>query len=115
DLPVTGRAADAFVYVNAVVEVHEVRQIVHARPLNRSPGAEAVAHRLEVRAVRKDLRMAIHARFGRRDPCERRILDRRMAVPAVDAVAGDVAFMAELNRLLARDVRLCHPRWAVHL
>ena len=32
DLAVAGRAADAFVHVNAVVEVDEVGQVVHARP-----------------------------------------------------------------------------------
>ena len=36
-----------------------------------------------------------------------------MAVAAVDAVAGDVALVAELNRLLARDVRLGDPGRAV--
>ena len=51
----------------------------------------------------------------RRDAGERRLLDRGVAVAAVDAVAGDVALVAELNRLLARDVRLGHPGRAVDL
>src|SRR5262252_6104689 len=36
-----------------------------------------------------------------------------MAIAAVDAVARDVPLVAELNRLLARDVRLGHPRRAI--
>src|SRR5207249_9876499 len=88
-------------------------QVVDARPLARLIRSKALAHRLEKRAGGKDLRVAVHARSGRRDPGEGRILDRRVAVAAVDAVAGDVAFVAELNRLLARDARFGDPRRAV--
>src|SRR5713101_5521421 len=56
-LAVAGRAADALVHVDAVVEVDEVRQIVHARPLNRAARSEAVAHGIQQRAVREDLRV----------------------------------------------------------
>src|SRR6266536_3459619 len=70
DLAVTGRAADAFVDVNAVVEVHKIRQIVDARPLDRFPRAEALTDRLEERAVREDLRMAVHAGFRWRNSGE---------------------------------------------
>ena len=113
-LSVARGASHAFVHVNAVVEVDEVRQIVHARPLNRAACAEAFAHRFEERAVREDLRVAVHARLGGRNPREPGVFDGGMAVAAVDAVACDVAFVAELNRLFARDPRLGHPRGAVH-
>ena len=102
-----------FVQVDAVVEVDEVRQIVHARPLDRAARAEAGADRFEERAVGEDLRMAVHARLGRRNAREGGVLDRRVAVAAVDAIAGDVALVAELDRLFARDVRLGHPGRAV--
>src|SRR5689334_12320498 len=59
--------------------------------------------------------MAVHARLGWRDPREPGILDRRVAVAAVDAVAGDVTFVAELNRLFASDARPGHPRRSVDL
>ena len=36
-------------------------------------------------------------------PAKGRILDRGVAVAAVEAVAGDVALVAELDGLLARD------------
>jgi len=48
-------------YVNAVVEVHEVGQVVYACPVNRLTGSEARAHRFEERTVRPLLRMTIHA------------------------------------------------------
>ena len=38
-------------------------------------------------------------------PANAESLDRRVAVAAVDAVAGDVVLVAELDRLFARDVR----------
>src|SRR5262249_30979368 len=70
DRAMTRRTADAFVDMDAVVEVHEVRQIVHAGPLNRLARSEARAHRLEVRTVRKNLRVAVHARLRRWNPGE---------------------------------------------
>src|SRR5262249_50891841 len=54
DLAVAGGAADAFVHVDAVVEVDEIGEIMHPRPLDAAIGAEARAHRLEIRAVRKN-------------------------------------------------------------
>src|SRR5207244_1022074 len=90
-------------------------QVVHARPLDRLIRSKALAHQLEKRAGGKDLRVAVHAGSGRWDAGEGRILDRRVAVAAVDAVAGDVSFVAELDRLLARDARLGDPRRAVDL
>ena len=48
-------------------------------------------------------------------PANARVLDRGVAVAAVDAVAGDVALVAELDRLLARDARLGHPRRPIDL
>ena len=43
-------------------------------------------------------------------PANGDVFDRRVAVAAVDAVAGDVALVAELDRLFARDVDVGHPR-----
>ena len=51
-----------------------------------------------VRSV--DLGVAVHAGFRRRDIRERRLLDRGVAVPAVDPDAADVVRMAELDGLL---------------
>src|SRR6185295_5534641 len=57
-LAMAGRAADALLHMDAVVEVHEVGEIVDAGPLDGGVGAEARAHRFEKRAVRKNLGVA---------------------------------------------------------
>ena len=62
DLSVTGRAADAFLYVNAVIEVRVVGQVVYADPLEWFAGAEARPHGLEIWTIGPDLFVAIHAR-----------------------------------------------------
>src|SRR5438552_15406876 len=112
--PVTRRAADALVHVNTVVEIDEIRQIVATGPLNRLICAETLPDRLEKRTVRKDLRVTVHAGARCRNAGERRVLDRRMTVAAVDSVPGDVALVAELDRLLARDMGAGHPWRPIH-
>ena len=47
DGTVTGGAADALVDMDAVVEVHELRQEIDARPLDGLAGLETVANRFE--------------------------------------------------------------------
>src|SRR5215472_13301804 len=54
--------------------------------------------------------MAVHAGPGWRNSCVARFLDRRVAVPAVEALASDVMQMAELDRLLNELVLLGEPR-----
>ena len=106
DAAVAGFAADALAYVNAVIEVHEVRQVVDAHPVERLVVAEAGAHRLEVRAGVPDLRVAVDAGLGRRNAGRRRHFDRRVAIAALDADAAGVMLMRELDRLLdERDSR----------
>ena len=103
DAPVTRRASDTFFHVNAVIEVSEVRQIVHAYPLDRFAGAETRAHRFEIRTVGPDLFVAVHARRGRRQSRGRGCFDGSVTVAAIDAVVTDVMFMTELNGLLTFD------------
>jgi len=52
---VAGIAAHSLIHVDAVVEIHEVGQLVDARPFERTPGAKTFADRLEVRCVGPDL------------------------------------------------------------
>ena len=104
--PVTGRAADALVYMNAVIEINEVGKIVHSSPLDRLARPPAFADRLEIRAVRPDLRMAIHTGLSRRNACVGKLLDGGVAVTAIDAVISDVMFMTELNGLFAGEISL---------
>jgi len=102
DSAVAGRAAHSFVDVNAVIEIDEVGQIVHALPDDRLTGAPAFADRLQIRAVCKELRVTVHARLCRRYSGKRRFFDRRMAIAAIYSVIADVMFMTELNRLFLR-------------
>lgn len=111
--PVTGRAPDALVHMNAVIEISEVGQVVHARPLDRLPRSPAFAHRLEVGAVRPNLRVTIHACFRRRYAGKSQLLDGRMTVAAIDGIIADVVLVAELNGLLTREVSLSVVRGPV--
>ena len=61
DSAVTRRTAHPFVYMNAVIEISVVRQVVHSNPLDRFAVAEAGTHRLQIRAICPKLFMAVHA------------------------------------------------------
>ena len=101
---VAALTADPFVDMNAVIEIHEIRQIVYARPINRGVGAETGAHRLQSRAGDPDLRMTVHASLGGRNVREAGGLHGGMAVAAIDPQTAYVMRVAERNRLLARPV-----------
>jgi len=101
--------------VNAVIEIDEVRKIVHASPPNRFTGSPTLADRFQIGRVGPDLIVTVHAGSGRRDPGERSFLDSRVAISAVDAVLAYVVFVAELNGLLARKKRLSVVRGSVEL
>ena len=102
DPSVTSRAAHALVYVNAVIEINEVGQIVNPRPLYGFAASPTLADRFQVRAVRPNLGVAIHTGFRRRNPCKRKLLDGGVTIAAVDSVIADVMLVAELNGLFAR-------------
>ena len=50
--------------------------------------------------------MAIHARLRRRNAGERTFFDRGVAIATVDAIVTNVMFVAERDRLAARDADL---------
>src|ERR1700722_14665278 len=64
DAAMAGGASDAFVDVHAVVEVHEIGQIVDTAPLERLAGAITGAYRLQDLGVRPDLRMTAREDLG---------------------------------------------------
>src|SRR5687767_4173898 len=110
DPAMTGLASHALFHVDAVIEIDKVGQVVDADPAQRPVLAKAGANRLENWRLRPDLRVAVHAGLRRRYPGKRGGFDRRVAVPAVNAIVLDVMAVAELHRLLdvlvgARDVR----------
>lgn len=99
----TRRTTDAFVDVNRVIEICEVRQVVHTDPLQWLARLITVAHWFQIRAVGPNLFVAIHADGGRRNAGRGRRLNRRVAITTVDAVVADVVLMTELDWLLALD------------
>src|SRR5437868_4983572 len=96
-------AAYAFVHVDLMAEVNEIRQVMDACPDQRFVVAIASAHRLEHGRVRPDLRMAVHAGLSRRDTREGRVLHRSVAIAAINAESGSVVLVAERDRLLRGD------------
>src|ERR1051325_6214620 len=71
DAPMAGSAADAFARVNAVVEPDVIRKIIDAVPLERRLRGETLPYRREHGRVRKNLRVATHARLARGHAGER--------------------------------------------
>ena len=99
DASVALDTTDAFVYVNAVIEVHEVRQIVYAHPFDRLAGARAFVQRCKRGRVFEKMRVTRETDLRRRYAGERRLLDGGVAIAAVDSIVGDVMLVAERNRL----------------
>ena len=99
DMAMASDAADSLVDVNAVVEIDELGQVVNPVPFDRFAGAVTVADRSEHRAANPHLRVAIHAGFCRRDTRERRVLNVRVAIAAIDPQPANMVLVAERNRL----------------
>jgi hypothetical protein len=106
----TGRAADAFLHVDAVIEENEIWQLIHPVPLQRLIGGQALAHGREHGRVGPNLRMAAHASVSWGNSRERTLLDRVVAVSAVNPQARDVMLMTEGHLLLARHVLIGRVR-----
>src|ERR1700687_963265 len=64
DATMTGRATDAFVHMNRVIKVSEVGQVMDANPFQWLCALDTCAHRFEIRTIRPDLFMAVHADRG---------------------------------------------------
>ena len=110
DRAMATEAANALIDMNAVIEIGEIRQIVHAGPGDGTVCAKAVPHRLQRGTGAPDLRVAIHARFGRRNIGEARCFDGGVAVTAVEPHVAHVMSVTEGNGLFSRDSGLRGPR-----
>ncbi len=99
---VTARTTDAFVDVNAVIEIDIVGELIHAVPHDRLIGLKALAHQRECTAGGPDLAMTIHTGLRGRHPGKRGILNRGMTITAVNAVVADVVFVTKGNGLIDR-------------
>ena len=106
--PMTDLAAHALVDVDAVVEIDEIGEIVHSRPVDGLVGTETGAHRFQRGTGAPNLRVAVHAGLGGRDVGEAGGFDGRVAIPAIDTESADVVRVAERNRLLTRLVGARH-------
>ena len=102
----TGGATDAFVDMNAVIEIDKPGKIMNPSPLNGLVVAKTIPHRCQRWAVSPDLAVAAHARLGGRNPRERAVFDRGMTVAAVYSIVADVMLVAEGDRLAASDADL---------
>src|SRR5437667_836053 len=97
-----------------MIEVGEVRKIVHTHPFERLAVFETVAYRFEIGTVSPDLFVAIHADRRRRHPRGIRSLNRRVAIATIDAVIAHVVLVTELDWLLALDVRAGVPAGSIN-
>jgi hypothetical protein len=104
DGAVASGAANALIYMDAVIEIRKIREAVDFDPLNGAVSAVAFANRFEVSGIVEEDRVAIHAGFRGGDACNRRSFDSRMTIAAINAVIADMMFVAELHGLLAGDV-----------
>src|SRR6266550_3425581 len=111
----TGRTTHAFVYMNAVIEISKVRQVVHSNPLDWLARAKAFANRLQIGAVRPNLFVTVHAGGSGRQTRGGSRFHGCMTVAAIDAVVADVMLMTELNWLLTLDPLARVPGRAIKL
>ena len=94
-------ATNAFIDVNAVIEINVVRKAMYSHPLDGLIGAIALANWLEISDVIEKHGMAIHAGFRGRDTGEGGGFDASVTVTTIDAVVSHVMLVAELNGLIA--------------
>ena len=96
---VTRIAAYALINVNAVVEINEIREIVHPVPHQRLSAAITGADRLQHGRAQPYLGMTVHAGLGRRNARKTGLLNRGMAIAAIQTDRADMVLMAEGYRL----------------
>ena len=99
DLAVARRAPDSLRYVNTVIEISKLGQVVDAFPFDRFVVAEARTDGFKVRTIAPDLAVTVHTGLRRWHARGRGRLDRRVTVTTVDAIVTHVVLMAELHRL----------------
>lgn len=105
--------AEPFIYMNAVIEIHEIGQVIDSCPLNRPSRFVAYAHRREIRRSRPQLGMTVHTSLSRWDIRKRRDFNGNMAIAAVQAESAYVMRVTKRKGLLARHI-LFHFVWGAH-
>jgi hypothetical protein len=106
-LAMTGSTADTFLDVDTVIEINMIGEIMNPIPLEWRASAPAFPNWLQHISISPDLRVARHAGLCRRDTSERGLFYRCVAVQALDPETADMVLMAELDRLLNRNIDPC--------
>ncbi len=104
DLPVTAHTTDATVHMNRMVEIGMLRRLVDLHPFQWLAALPGVPHQLEFRAVRLDLRMAVHADLSGRNVGVGCCLHVGMAVPTIHSELAGVDLVGKgdgLGRLVS--------------
>ena len=112
DLTMAGRAANAFVDVNAVIEIDVVREPMHTNPLDGFIRPVTFAYGLQISGVIEENRMAVHTGLGRGNSGGGGGFDAGMTITAIDPIVAHMMFVAELDGLLPRDVLIRQIRSA---
>jgi len=100
----TRGTTNAFIDVNAVIEIDIVSKSMDLYPMYGLVGAIAFAHRLQIANIIEENGMAVHASFGGWNTRVSRGFHARVAVTAIDSVVAGVVLVAELDRLVTGDV-----------
>ena len=87
-----------------MVEIDEVRQVVHTRPSDWGFVAITLANFLKHGALRENLAVARHTRIGCGQPRKRLIFDVGVAIAAIEANTLCMMSMAERYRLLSGNI-----------
>jgi hypothetical protein len=103
-------AGHALVDMDAVIEIDEIRQVMHPIPADRLLVPIARVQRRQRRRITEQLRMAGQADLRRRQAGEGRFFNRGMAIAAIQAVIADMVLVAEPDRLRDRSVLLVFGR-----
>jgi hypothetical protein len=85
--------------MRGVVEVDEIREVVHAPPGDGNPADQALADGFKHLRLGPELRVTGHAGLGRRQSGKGGLRDSRVAIAAVDAQSSDMVLVRERNRL----------------
>lgn len=106
----TGFAAYPFGYVDLMIEKSEIGYVMDSKPFDRQSGTKTLADWLQGRRLGPYLAVAGHASMGRWNIGKCGYLDSGVAVAAIDAQAGNMVFVTELDRLFygyvnGRDIR----------
>src|SRR6202034_1843280 len=90
DWTVAGVAAHSLIDMNAVIEIHEVRKLVHPRPLQRLAALVAGADGREQLGITPAQQVSVQASLGGGYAADSRSLTGCVAVGAAGAEPGDV-------------------------